>query len=243
MTDNPIFISSPVDVVSGMAALDLLRQTNDSAWYEPGRGVVKVPPDRWQQAQQYEADTWLKYNLQASQDRNLEHFEGFGSYAALPLDTGKVIELGAGAFTNVRYILAREGSACESLTLLDPLCYEYLDKHPNCTYRPGGVIDRWNPKLLNHAIEADKSKLKYDTVVMVNTLAHCYDAEKVFAWINDHLKTGGYLVLNEPAREHDPLLVYDVGHPIAVTGALLNEFLAGYEEVYHHGAYIIGVKK
>lgn len=240
---EPIFVSSPVDVLRGAEALAKLAQTNDSQFYIPGDGVVRVTPERWEQAQQYEHDTWLVHNLGSVSDRNDDHLAGFNGYAALPLEHGKVIELGAGAFTNVRHILSRDGSKWDSVTLLDPLIEEYRQFHPNCVYRTGGAIDPWTPVLVAKPVEGYKTKTKYDTVVMVNTLDHCYDSELVFGWIDSHLKTGGYLVFGENARDVDPMTHYDVGHPIAVTQSVLDGFLSGYDELYRNGGYFIGVKR
>jgi SAM-dependent methyltransferase len=82
----------------------------------------------------------------------------------------------------------------------------------------------------------------FNTVVMVNTLAHCYDADKVFLVIRRILKPGGVLVFHEKAQLYDPRDSYDVGHPLALTQAALDTFLSEFEPMYRNGDYFIGRK-
>jgi SAM-dependent methyltransferase len=243
MTDH-IFISSPVDVLTGDAARAALQTTNDAAHYTEGKGVLSVPPERWRAAQAYERDTWLTYGQVLSEDRNAEHAAMFDNYSALPENLGDVIELGCGPFTNWIYI--RHKRRATSITLLDPMAYEYMREHRNCTYRDDIPINIvwWGVHWIeNSSIEDYDSDDTYDTIVMINVLPHCQSVETVFAWIKDHLRPGGYLVFHEPARDVDPARVFDVGHPLSYTQEVIDAFLAGYEPRYRNGDYFIGVKK
>jgi len=238
-----MFIASPVSVLTGDAARVALETTNDAAYLTPGKGVLSVPLERWQQAQQYERDTWLTYGLSATEDRNAEHAALFDHYQALPEKLGAVIELGCGPFTNVREILSRDHTTkSKVITLVDPLAKTYQEQHPNCAYKDGklhGLIAMLEPK----AIEDYATDITFDTLIMVNVLSHCRDAARVFERIHYLLRKGGYLVFGEPARDIDPEQLYDVGHPLSYTQAVIDEFLSDFKEKYRNGNYFIGVKK
>lgn len=242
MTDH-LFISSPNDVLRGDAARVALEDTNDTFYHTEGKGVLSVPPDRWQQAQAYERDTWLTHGLMLTEDRNAEHAANFGNYEVLPTHLGDVIELGCGPFTNWRLI--QRNHTADDVTLLDPLADEYQAHHPHCSYRFGGEIDNrsYPVRWVNSAIENFVTKSKFDTVIMVNVLPHCFDIDGVFQWINSHLKRGGHLILGEPARDIDPAELYDVGHPLSFNQGVIDAFLKGYRAKFHNGDYFIGVKK
>lgn len=241
MTDEHLFISSPVNVQRGDAARVMLEQTNDAAYLTPGKGVLSVPLERWQQAQAYERETWLVHGINSTEDRNTEHAAAFDGYSALPAKLGSVIELGCGAFTNLRHILP--GREADNITLLDPLINEYHLHHPNCAYKDWSFDDGRRVMFIAETIEDCNTVETFNTVVMVNVLSHCQDALKVFDWINGHLKKGGYLVFGEPARDIDPLTLYDQGHPLSYSQGVIDDFLKGYKEKYRNGNYFIGVKK
>jgi SAM-dependent methyltransferase len=254
MTD-PLFISSPVNVLTGDAARVALETTNDAAYLTPGKGVLSVPLERWQQAQAYERETWLTHGIAATEDRNTEHAGMFDGYAKVPKNLGAVIELGCGAFTNLRHILPGRDAA--RVILLDPLLSDYQQFHPNCTYRLGKICDHFFDRLMFSIEEYADMSLndlalhglheqefnEYDTVVMVNVLSHCQDALKVFDWIKTHLKKGGHLIFGEPVRDIDVTKLWDVGHPLSYNQSVIDDFLKGYKSKYRNGNYFIGVKK
>ncbi|MEA2163889.1 MAG: hypothetical protein QOK37_2016 [Thermoanaerobaculia bacterium] len=127
-----LYVDEQLHILHGEKAAEALRGQSDAAWLDPRDGVVRVPKQRWQQAQRYERDTWMVANVDATDDRNLAHSHGFGGYAALQARSFQhAIELGCGPFTNLRLI----GQHCTiaRCSLLDPLIEEYL-KHPHCTY-------------------------------------------------------------------------------------------------------------
>lgn len=238
---DPIFIDSPVNVLRGDAAQVALTQTNDSAYATPD-GVLSVPLERWQQAQVYELATWLTYGLGATEDRNTEHANLFGGYEALPEYLGdSVLEIGCGAFTNIREILIR-GHKTKRVYLNDPLAREYQKHHPHCAYKDGKIAG-YDTYLFSEPIEDITQEGVVDTLIMVNVLSHCHDANAVFNRINNHLVKGGYLVFSEPARDIDVSQVYDVGHPLSYTQDVIDNFLKGYKQVYRNGDYFIGTKK
>lgn len=233
-----IFVASPVDVYYDEAAAARLQATNDSRYVTP-RGILTIDTARWQQAQQYERATWLTYNLETTTDRNETHQDGFGGYAVLPDDLGDYVELGCGPFTNTRLIVPER--SITSLTLLDPLALDYRREHPHCAYRDGTLAGH-PVTVVTSAIETWQTNQHFDVVVMTNVLPHCFDAAAVFATIRRILKPGGWLVFHEAPRAIAPLDIYDVGHPLIVTAAVLDEFLGLFEPVYQQGNYFIGRK-
>lgn len=234
---TPIFVGSPVDIASGDDARKRLQDTNDSR-FANADGVMVVDDNRWLQAQQYERETWMHYNLQAREDRNGDHAAQFDHYGALPQQLGDVVELGSGAFTNIRRILDT-GRHAHSITLVDPLVNTYLG-HPNCWYTDHAEK---RVMLVNSTIEDWQPLQQYDTAIMVNVIAHCRDGYAVLGKLHGCLKVGGLVVFHEPPREYDPLEHYDVGHPIAPKAHVLEAFISCFEPVYRNDWYFIGRKK
>ncbi len=236
---NPIFVESATSVFHGDHARRRLQRVNDTR-FETEDGVVQVDANRWKVAKNYERHTWLEHNLSLTSDRNEFHHDSFDGYSTLPENLGKVIELGCGVFTNLRFILPEHKAG--AVYLLDPLVKEYQAKHPNCTYKDGTLVGH-EVILINSAIEDSKTRLKFDTIVIINVIPHCRDALAVFEFIRKHLKVGGHLVMGEFPREHPASLHYDAGHPIALKAHVIEGFLAEFDEVYRNGYYFIGAAK
>ena len=236
---EPIFVSSPTDVSKGDRALQRLETTNDSR-FETDDGIVQVDEARWEVSHEYERYTWLTHNLILETDRNEFHRDQLGNYDALPDDLGRVIELGCGVFTNVRYILPDRKA--DGVFLLDPLVKEFQAEHPHCTYKDGDLAGH-EVTLVNKRIEDYNTRYKFDTIVMINVIPHCLDANKIFEFIRKRIKSGGYVVLGEFPREHPAKLHYDAGHPLALRSHVLEGFLSEFEEVYRNGWYFIGKAK
>ena len=229
MSDDPkyLYVDENLNFVTGDEAARALREHSDAAFLDPGKGVVRVPKQRWQQAQKYERDTWLVANAAASDDRNTAHEAGFGGYAALGSRVfRRAIELGCGPFTNLR-IVARH-CRIERCSLLDPLILQYLD-HPHCRYdrkslligetslgrtlgtsRIGRGLRRLVRAVFPSAVEQRLPIVQllpmpieempggsYDLVVMINVLEHCFDATAIFDKILRILTPGGVLVFHD----------------------------------------------
>lgn len=233
-----IFVSSPIDVLTGDDAKHALATTNDTR-FETEDGVLVVDKERWQQAQEYERRTWMELNLGAMEDRNNFHADMFAQYAALPQELGDVIELGCGVFTNTRHIL-NTGRTASSITLIDPLIEDYKT-HPNCAYADG-TINGMECTLVNKAVEAYSTKKRFDTLILVNVLTHCYDAPKVLKMAHTWLKDGGWLVFAEFPQSASASDHYDVGHPIMPKEHVLETFLGQFEVKHRDLWYVIGQK-
>jgi len=236
---DPIFVVSQVEIYRGADAERKLAERNDRAYADENNAILRVPDARWADAQVYERETWMKYNLGARVDRNGVHAAAFGHYEALPRDLGNVIEVGCGPFTNLVFIL--EGRTAKSVTLLDPLITIY-QQHPNCTYADG-TLNGYDVTTVESKLEDFKPRTRFDTLVCVNVLSHCQDADAALAAVKGALKKGGLLVFHEAPRVIDPERHFDMGHPLAYDADYLNAFLEGFEELYREGDYFIGRKK
>lgn len=224
-TMNPIWIGSPIDVRQGQNAIDSLALVNDSH-YASGSEIITVPQERWEAAQRYERDIWLKYNRHVSSDRNHEHIKGFANYKAVSSNLGRALEIGCGPFTQIMTIL--NGRTYDSLTLLDPLLNEYLD-HPNCIYKNDAEV-----KFLPIPAELLPESLEFDTIVMINVIEHVQDATKVLKRIKNALAKGGILIFHERSWDLDLTKVYDVGHPIRISKQTVDSFIAQFTVLYRY---------
>lgn len=86
-------------------------------------------------------------------------------------------------------------------------------------------------RMIDSAIEAMPTDDRYDLVVIINVIEHCYDIEAVFERILTTTQVGGYLVFQDRLYTHDEVASkvdhhYDAAHPLRIDGDLLRYFLA-----------------
>jgi SAM-dependent methyltransferase len=234
---EPVFVASPTEVWRGDEARERITETNDLQ-FAVDDNILQVSPERWQQAQHYERVTWMNVNPHYVSDRNETHAAAFDGYKPLPSMVGSLLEIGCGPFTNTRLILQR--MAVAHITLLDPLIEDYLH-HPHCTYADG-TLNGVAVETVASSIETYKTRKKFDVVVMINVLPHCYDAERIFERVPKLIKKGGWIAWAEmPIMPEEALDdVYDVGHPIKVRPDRMEAFLSQFKQVYRNGWYFIG---
>lgn len=256
--DRKIFVDQNVSISTGESAGEKLSEVNDAKYFKDKRGVVQVPKERWRIAQAYERHTWMVANSAAADDRNYIHLDGFDSYATLEglPPVGRAIELGCGPFTNMRLI----GRHCRigAVTLLDPLIQHYLE-HPNCTYRNksvaigGGRQASYGSRFMHlfrrkgsipveafvpSSIEEAPDLGKFDLVVMINVIEHCYDIELMFKKILDMTNKGGIFVFHDKLFSAENVRQnitnrYDAGHPLRADRAEILGFLDGqFDQLY-----------
>lgn len=233
---KPFFVDEDDNIFVGDEAAEKLQGKSDTQFLQEKQGVVEVDLTRWKTAQHYERRTWMEAGgLAAREDRNTEHEIHFDHYAAI---AGRrfenALEIGCGPFTNMIRVL--KVVQVKQVTLLDPLINEYLT-HPNCTYRDHRLSGVETTTVAS-PIEDFSPSQKFDLIVMINVLEHCFSLPKLFERINSLMAPGGVLVFHDkliPASEIDDFVrnIYDAGHPIRVADRVLMEFLSGnYEEMY-----------
>jgi SAM-dependent methyltransferase len=251
-----IFIDEEIRVFENENAVNKLTQINDSKFYnEIEKGVHKVDKERWLSAQKYEKKTWMG-NLMIKDDRNYEHLDRFEQLSSVVgmFDNPKVIELGCGPFTNVR--LMTDILNPSEITLLDPLINEYVN-HPNCYYK-NHSLNQVPVKTVNSPIESFTTEEKYDIVIMINVIEHCYDVNLIFDVIQNTLKNGGVFIFSDVYFEEIKERLqntYDAGHPIRMSKEKINSFISKFKNIFEkrynglynqdwrNDLYFIGVKE
>lgn len=230
--NDGFFIDEHRRVVLGEEAARLVEEKGEQRFLDTDRGVVLVSNQRWQEAQRYEARTWMQAGRFAVDDRNDHHSARFAGYGALRgAHFARAIELGCGPFTNMRIILGK--CAIDELSLLDPLAETYL-RHHFCAYsggriggllrlkplvralrRPRRLFREWletyhaggwlgqTVTLHNCPIESFKPVVAYDLVVMINVLEHCRDAGAVLDQVLSMISPGGVFVFADVAWDPD----------------------------------------
>jgi SAM-dependent methyltransferase len=244
----------------------MLLSDSDVGLYQPGRGVVSVPESRWKRAQAAERMHWFTGENQSKRladDRNLQHFRRFDGYSILRgRNFSRALEIGSGAFTNLRLI----GRLCsiKAATLVDPLNEEYeghrgsyLIEDRLVTVPPSSMVAKVWPllpkrlkkvaakffgavrpvELLSIPAEQHAAKGSFDLVVSVNVLEHCMDANVVLRNAVDALKPGGILVFADKATPEKSVLpglrrFFDAAHPIRVSTELLSEVFSDLDELF-----------
>lgn len=79
---------------------------------------------------------------------------------------------------------------------------------------------------------------KYDLVIMINVIEHCYDAELVFQNILDSTNEDSYFVFADKLYNHEKVknavkTGYDAAHPLKVDEKVIDKFLNGNFEVVY----------
>ncbi|OGZ18363.1 MAG: hypothetical protein A2V72_01160 [Candidatus Nealsonbacteria bacterium RBG_13_37_56] len=273
--DAPFFISKNREKIFGQKALEMIKKCNDSKYYNPEKGITSIDRTRWLDAQQAEKNVWLRDFKRLNQDNNKLKKENFDNYDLLKnLKFNNVIELGCGPFTNIRYIL--KIVQAENIHLLDPLLKDYLKK-TNCTYKSGKLVlgdnnflnsvfgKKRSVNFYSCPIEEFNCPEKFDLIVMIDVLEHCYDFNKIANKILETSKKGTYFVFQDKFFDinnisGEVLTKYDAAHPLRVRKELLLNFLEenfitllsktkyfacsrGERDLSFYGFYYIGYKK
>lgn len=245
-----IFINENIEVFEYDAAEPLLKDKNDLCFFdEESAGVHKVSKERWQLAQKYERKTWMLDNPSAKDDRNHDHFEKFNSFNSVKTQLAKkksIIELGCGPFTNMRLLSDLVPNA--QMVLLDPLINDYINLE-HCSYNKGEINSK-KVTLINSSIEDfEPAKYsyeipgKFDVVMMINVIEHCYDVDKIFDKISQILNKGGIFIFSDVYFNDVHELatnIYDAGHPLRLSELKMNKFLKNFTTIFderHHGLY------
>lgn len=224
-----IWIGSPTDVREGKAAEEALSRTSDAEFWDEEKGIVKVDDRRWQAAQRFESDGWLRHWRTASSDRNGQHQAGFGGYTCVPSYMGNVLEIGCGPFTQLQTIA--EGRTIKHVTLLDPLLEQYKQL-PNCIYKEGRFLG-YDSRLICKQAEELSVIAEFDVAICINVLEHVQDVEAVLLKLHRSIATGGIVIFGE--RYYDGLdinEVYDVGHPIRVKLKVFEDWEKQFETLF-----------
>jgi len=219
---------------------------NDIAYYDEKKGIAKVPKERWEKAQRTERKHWMEIGKDSKDDRNFYHLQKFDYYKSIKNKLFKhALEVGCGPFTNLR-IIANQ-TIIKKCSLTDPLINDYLT-HENCSYTKKRLSLSKNQnssksffnkvfgknliidKLYPTAFEEIETNQKFDLIVIINVIEHCYDIDLFFNKVLYLLDEKGILVFEdklfatEKVRE-EVNLIYDAAHPLKVNEGLIKSFL------------------
>lgn len=237
-----IFVNENVEMFEYDAAEPLLKDKNDLQYFDPiEEGVHKVPKERWTLAQKFEKTFWIEKNPSAKEDRNQDHFEKFGSFESVKNELPKInsiMELGCGAFTNLKLLLNKLNNP--KIALLDPLINDYINLE-HCSYKTGKISD--NPvSLINSSIEdftpakySYEIPAKFDAVIMINVIEHCYDVNLIFNKILEILNKGGVFIFSDvyfTDVQNIMTNLYDAGHPLHLSEKKMDGFLKNFEPIF-----------
>lgn len=237
------YVDEQTRVLRGEEAQRAIRDRSDAEFLS-AEGIVRVSPERWKTAQLFERTGWMEKWNGASDDRNLLHAEEFEGYGAIAGERFEhAMELGCGPFTNLRIIadFARIGR----VSLLDPLIESYLTL-PNCRYAAGTLrAHSGDPilpvqEMLACPIERMPTEgRRYDLVVMMNVIEHCFDVHVIFERILAITPPGAVFVFHDsmydPARTREVVKdkYYEAGHPLMVGYAAMERFMQAHFETLH----------
>ena len=170
-----------------------------------------------------------------------EFYEGFRGFQGINgTDLGRVVEFGAGGYTQTRNILERTTAELQSVLLVDPQIHDY-QKIPASSYADGSTLTvagregrRYPVTLSNSTVEAFgqlvEHEAAFDTVVMMNVLVYAKDALAFLRTLHRSLKVGGTLIFHDrwfedAANSSHCKFVGFAMHIIQVRKALLKHFL------------------
>lgn len=86
-------------------------------------------------------------------------------------------------------------------------------------------------------VEQFEPKARYDLVVMLNVIEHCYNVPLIFRKIWEMTEPGGLVVFHDRYFDHEQVVrevdrIYDAAHPLKVDRKLIDGFIQRFEEVF-----------
>ena len=238
-------------------------------FYHRLTGIIQVPEIFWQRSLNNELSYW-KLNPMTIEDRLYEHVQGFHGYKIIPLKLRSIVEIGAGPFTQIQYLLTPFRSI-NKITLIEPNALDYM-KLNNCAYR-GGHLRGHPVSIIAESIETiienrrehkkrSKPVESYSALISINVVEHVKDALEYFRSLYDLLEENGLLIFHErwydvPQNGDCVLDNAEYLHPIRITKWVIDTFLDQFQPLYvnlnrttrqtyspceEHGIYFIGRK-
>jgi len=233
----------------------------------PTYGTAVVPQSLWKTAQKAEAELWRTLGGPGSpkDDRAAEHWRGFGNFACLPsASLGRVIEVGAGPWTQLKGILhVRPGLEVSEFTVFEPGAEGYMRDVATCSYR-SGRLEQWSGKThhpFGVVVRSQGGELLmqgeagFDTLISVNVLEHVQDAFAYLSGLHKALRRGGTLVFHERFYSDEAVVMGDAFHPVRVKREVFDTFLGSFDVLFNNcqhdyngrpgeeGYYVIAIKR
>lgn len=213
----------------------------------------KVGSDRWQRAQAWEREHWLRdqkglarygknyiwrilsllgrVEKYRGDDRNQWWKESFDGYNFLPASIDNALEVGCGPYTNIRLI--REVSKPKHIFLSDPLVRTYVK------FKMTFVSEMHREAACcidDHPLEQLPFASNYfDLAVMINVLDHVQDADLCTKNLLHVIKPGGFVVIGQDLTNEEDLLRQpeglQIGHPITLDENWFAPYLKEFDHV------------
>lgn len=175
----------------------------------------------WKDIQKKELEIWEKVGRNAD-DWNIWWANKFDNYNFLKdYNIKNMIEIGCGPFANNTRII-KDITKCEDITLLDPLLDKYIEKNFSVT--------DIEAKHLFIPLEEIEDK-KYDLVVCINTLDHCFDLKRC---VDKLISISNILIIgNDLSNDNDKELTKnDILHPIKPNLPDFENIFNNFESIY-----------
>lgn len=227
---NKQFVDKNINIFRGKEAENKLLERNDKQYFEEEIGICKVSYDRWKEAQEYERKTWVEQCRNLSTDRNEDHAKHFENYKMLnDMLVNKeltITELGCGPFTNLRLILPTLKKQIKKVDLLDPLILDYINNMSRCPYK-NCRLGLTPVNLIYSPIETFNTKEKYDLIVMINVLEHCFNFENIWEKIKSFMHEDSIFVFADKFIDDTKLTEhidnqFDAGHPLRISNSFID---------------------
>jgi len=239
-SEQYMYIDEYRRISKGKDAKKLLSSRKDNI-YLGKNGIAEINLDRWAEAQRYEERSWMsKSGLSICEDRNSQHKKNFDSYSFIKdKEFNNAIEIGCGPFTNIRDIY--KYCNISNITLLDPLINRYIH-HPHCAYSKQYIYNT-RVKLDDRPIEQFSlrhDEPKFDLVIVINVLEHCYSFDKFCERILSILANKGIFIFNDKLLslsqiQHYSQNLFDSGHPLRVADERILDFLKNnFQSIYEN---------
>lgn len=150
-------------------------------FWQPELGIVQVPSSVWSFASDKEHAMWKGFDT--DKDRDAEHVEGFGGYKKVPRNLGRLLEIGAGPFSQTKTILSTlKNFDLKNITFAEPNIFRYKTEVPHCTYKTGRLkgFEQYPLTLISKRVEELAFVETMDTVVQINVVEHVTNAVTFF---------------------------------------------------------------
>jgi SAM-dependent methyltransferase len=178
-------------------------------------------------------------------DRAEEHWKAFDSFHCMAhgMQLGKVIEVGAGPWTQLKGILhIRSDLVVDHFTIWEPMAKRYMSEVRSCSYRSGTSLVKvdgsgthsFPVQVISSGGELIISREKFDTVISINVLEHVQDAFKYLTGLYKALRTGGLLIFHDRYYGNNEITQGDLYHPVRIKRKVLDHFLSGFDILFNN---------